>query len=187
MKSKKVILFLMALGMILISACFASDLVSKTVQEKTGEITDKLSDEALEGLELTVESATGLSLEGLDLTQVAFGELNAEDIQATVNSAIGMDEEAIRAEFFLPEEAINITKLGDMVNFQVAQPMLEVVDFYQVELPKLGYQEREITTAITDITASIVYTGHESGKLLVVQMVALNDGLTNISIRLEAE
>jgi hypothetical protein len=121
------------------------------------------------------------------MSQEAFSALSSEDIQATVNSAVGMDEDAVRKEYVLPEEAINITQLGEMVNFQVQQPMGEVIDFYRSELINQGLKERAITTSITEMTASLVFTGHPSGKLLVVQMVALNEGLTNISIRFEVE
>ncbi len=187
MNSRKMFFLFVLLVMIFSSACFATNFIGQKVEDKAGELTEKLSTEVLGGLELTVENATGASLEDLQLTQEAFAELSSEDIQATVNSAVGMDEEAIRMEYVLPEEAINITKLAEMVNFQVQKPMGEVIDFYRNELTNQGLQEKTINTSITDMTANLVFTGHRSGKLLVIQMVALNEGLTNISIRLEAE
>ncbi len=187
MNSRKLFILLVLFVMIFSSACFVTNLVAEKVEDKAGELTEKLSTEVLGNLELTVENATGASLEDLQQTQEAFSALSSEDIQATVNSAVGMDEDAVRKEYVLPEEAINITQLGEMVNFQVQQPMGEVIDFYRSELINQGLKERAITTSITEMTASLVFTGHPSGKLLVVQMVALNEGLTNISIRFEVE
>jgi hypothetical protein len=187
MNSRRIVVLFVVLVMIFSSACFATNFIGQKVEDKAGELTEKLSTEVLGNVELTVESVTGASLEDLQLTQEAFSALSSDDIQATVNSAVGMDEEAVRAEYVLPEEAINITQLGEMVNFQVKQPMGEVVDFYRSELITQGLEEKAINTSITEMTANLVFTGHPSGKLMVVQMVALNAGLTNVSIRFEAE
>lgn len=187
MNSRKNFILFVAFVMIFSSACFATSFVAEKVEDKAGELTEKISTEVLGQVELTIESVTGASIEDLQLTQEAFSELSSEDIQATVNSAVGMDEEAVREEYILPEEAINITQLGEMVNFQVQQPMSEVIGFYRSELISQGLEENAITTSITEMTANLVFTGHPSEKLLVVQMVALNEGLTNISIRFEVE
>lgn len=187
MNKKRIAGLLMIAVMIFGSACFATDLVGNAVKDKAGELGDQLTTDAVQNLQATVESAAGISVEDVQLTSQAFANLSPEDLQATVNSAIGMDEEYVREAYYLPDDAMYITQLGDMINFQILWPMQDVIDYYRTKLASEGMTEREINTSITDITGNLVFTGHESGKLFIVQTVALNDQQTNVSIRLESE
>ena len=89
-------------------------------------------------------------------------------------------------EFPMPPKVENFTKLGDgAINFQTSMKLMDVIDFYRNEFKRAGYDERDITTSITDTTFSIVWDGHPSGKALVVQGVDLGNGTVNVNVRLE--
>jgi len=62
-----------------------------------------------------------------------------------------------------------------------------VVNFYMDDLKGSGYVEREILTVIDEKGFSMVFDGHASGKMIVVQGVDLGNGSTNVNIRLEEE
>jgi len=95
------------------------------------------------------------------------------------------ENETATIEFPLPEDVENIDDLGDgAINFQTSLSLPDAVTFYRFAFIDLGYTEREINTAITDTTFSLVFDGHESGKAIVVQGVDL-DGSVNINIRFE--
>lgn len=49
----------------------------------------------------------------------------------------------------------------------------------------MGYTEREILTAVTEVTFSMVFDGDPSGKAVVIQSVDLGDSSRTIAIRLE--
>lgn len=184
---KKVLGGLMILILMAASGCMASDKIGNGADEKTAEFSGTFSEEDLQNLQATIEGAEGISVEELAVTQQAFTDLSPEDIQATVNSATGMDEETVRADYYIPDAAIYITQLGEMVNFQIMWPMADVIDYYRAKLEKEGLSEKESNTSITEITGNLVFSGHENGKLLVVQTVALSDAQTNVSIRFEVE
>ncbi len=89
-------------------------------------------------------------------------------------------------EFPVPNEVENFLNLEDgSINFQTPMKLNEVLKFYRDAFAQAGYDEREITTAITDTTFSIVWDGHASGKAIVVQAVDLGDGTVNVNVRLE--
>jgi len=91
-------------------------------------------------------------------------------------------------EFPLPSDVDNFMELENgSINYQTSMKLTEVVDFYRNEFSNAGYDEREITTVINDTTFSIVWEGHPSGQLLVVQGVDLGNGAVNVNVRLEAE
>ena len=89
-------------------------------------------------------------------------------------------------EFPVPDDASNGYDLGGgMISFQTGLSIEESLAFYRDSLAAEGYTEREINTAITDTTFSIVFDGHESGQAIVIQAVDLGSGSVNITIRFE--
>lgn len=90
-----------------------------------------------------------------------------------------------QTDFPLPDDATNVVNMGnDIVNFQTNLSLDEAMNFYLDQFGKLGYTERELLTATTSTTFSMVFDGHESGKAISVQGVDLGDGSINISIAL---
>ncbi|MBI9049781.1 MAG: hypothetical protein JEZ00_10200 [Anaerolineaceae bacterium] len=179
MDKKKVILLFMSFILIFGSACFATEFASEFVEEQADQLTEKV--------EGTLVEFADTGLEDLKETQAAFGDLEIEAVQETVSASLGMDIDEIREKYIIPEDAIYITQLGDMVNFQMMRPMEDVMDYYQISFAREGLKVLDDKTIITDMTASFVYTGHSSGKLMVIQLVALNQGQTNVSIQYKDE
>jgi hypothetical protein len=88
-------------------------------------------------------------------------------------------------EFPVPDDAQNFTNAAGNVNFQTEMSIDDVLAYYRDAFTSQGYTERDLLTAITDTTFSIVFDGHESGDAIVVQAVDLGNGTTNVNIRLE--
>jgi hypothetical protein len=91
----------------------------------------------------------------------------------------------VKSDFPLPDGATNVQELGGSTNFQVKMSLDEAMKFYMEALTSKGYTERTISTVTSDTTFSMVFEGHESGKIIVVQGVDLGDGSVNVNIRLE--
>ncbi|MBI5945310.1 MAG: hypothetical protein HY864_13140 [Chloroflexi bacterium] len=90
-----------------------------------------------------------------------------------------------QTDFPLPEDASNVVSVGsDIVNFQTNLSLDEAMKFYLDEFGAIGYTERDGLTVTSDMTFSMVFDGHESGKAITVQGVDLGDGTVNISIAL---
>lgn len=107
----------------------------------------------------------------------------AEEAPATKEAPA--ESETTTTEFPLPEDVEKVDDLGNgAINFQTSLSLPDAVTFYRFAFIGLGYTEREINTAITDTTFSLVFDGHESGKAIVVQGVDLG-GSVNINIRFE--
>jgi hypothetical protein len=88
-------------------------------------------------------------------------------------------------DFPLPDDVRNFMKMGDDgINFQTGMSMQAVIDFYRGEFNSQGLTERQLLTAITDTTFSMVFDGDPAGAL-VIQGVDLGDGTTNVNIRHE--
>jgi predicted small secreted protein len=88
--------------------------------------------------------------------------------------------------FPLPEKYENLMADETSANFQTPGTIDELVDFYRAELiDKAGLTERDLLTVISDSTVSMVFDGHSSGMAVVVQMVDLGSGSTNVNIRFE--
>ena len=88
--------------------------------------------------------------------------------------------------FPLPKKYDNLTATEDSANFQTPNTMDEMVDFYRGEfIDDQGLSERGLLTVMTDSTVSMVFDGHSSGLSIVLQMVDLGDGNTNVNIRYE--
>lgn len=109
-----------------------------------------------------------------------------EPTQEVEQPAAPASGSGLDTEFPLPDDAMNGMDLGnDMISFQTNLSITDALAFYREALTAEGYVEREITTAVTDTTFSIVFDGHESGKAIVVQAVDLGSGTVNITIRFE--
>jgi predicted outer membrane repeat protein len=86
----------------------------------------------------------------------------------------------------MPDDVSNLTDTGGgAINFQTSISLEDAIVFYRAEFSEAGYVERDINTAITETTFSMVFDGHASGEAIVIQGVDLGDGSTNISIRFE--
>jgi hypothetical protein len=91
-------------------------------------------------------------------------------------------------EFPLPSKVENFMDLGnDSINYQTSMKLTDVVDFYRDQFGQAGYVERPILTVVNEDTFSIVWDGHPSGKIIVVQGVDLGDGTVNVNVRLEEQ
>ena len=91
------------------------------------------------------------------------------------------------SNFPLPEDvdASMIRGLGDgAINFETSLSLPDVINFYFSAFIDLGYKERRILTAITDTRFSIVFDGHPSGKAIIIQGTAFDEGV-KIDLRLE--
>ena len=89
-------------------------------------------------------------------------------------------------EFPIPPRVENFMDLGDgAINYQTTMKLNDVVTFYRDAFEAAGYDERDITTSITDTTFSIVWDGHPSGRAIVVQGVDLGNGTVNVNVRFE--
>jgi len=106
----------------------------------------------------------------------------AEDTDADAADHSGDDYDT---EFPLPEDVQNFMGGEGTANFATSLSVEEAIAFYRDALGAMGLTEREINTAITETTFSMVFDGHESGKEIVVQGVDLGNGTTNINIRFE--
>ena len=96
------------------------------------------------------------------------------------------EEPAAAPDFPLPDDASNAMIVGEnTTNFQTALSIPDVVTFYRFAFP--DYAEREILTVVTDGSFNLVFDGHESGQMIVIQGFPMGEGVTNVSIRLEAE
>jgi hypothetical protein len=93
--------------------------------------------------------------------------------------------DAASSEFPLPSDYSDLKDVGGVTMFETSMGLDELVAFYRDAFAGAGYEEREITTVISDTAFSIVWDGHESGKAVVVQCVDLGNGVVNVSIRLE--
>lgn len=89
-------------------------------------------------------------------------------------------------KFPMPDSVINFTEMGNgAINFQTKMNMKDTLQFYRDAFTKQGLKEREINTAITDATFSLVFDGDGSGQAVVIQGVDLGNGMTNVNIRYE--
>jgi len=116
--------------------------------------------------------------------------LEPETLPATEPAAVPVEKTpsagTYNTEFPLPQDISNFIELGNgAINFQAKLSVKDAIGFYRDSLGKQGYKEREINTAITDATFSLVFDGHSSGKAIVVQGVDMGSGSVNINIRFE--
>ena len=107
-------------------------------------------------------------------------------VEPSPSSPAGANSTQYKTEFPLPPNITNFTDLGNgAINFQAKMNLKDTIAFYRGGFAKAGYKEREINTAITDTTFSMVFDGHPSGKAIVIQGVDLGGGSTNVNIRFE--
>ena len=106
----------------------------------------------------------------------------AEEVAPVANTPQPAEEPAPAAEtaneFPLPDDAKNITDLGDgAITFQTEQSLPDVLSIYRFAFIGEGYVEREIVTKFTDTMFNAVFDGHASGKAIVVQGVNLGESV----------
>lgn len=86
----------------------------------------------------------------------------------------------------LPSKKVeNPTFAAESLNMQVKEEMTALIEFVRESAVDAGYTEYELLTSITDTGSSIVFQGHENGRSIVIQMVDLGNGTTNVNIRFE--
>lgn len=105
--------------------------------------------------------------------------------EAPATGEAGTGTNSNTTEFPLPTDITNFVDLGDgWINFQANMSVKDAIAFYRDSFARQGYKEREVNTAITDTTFSLVFDGHASGKAIVVQGVDVG-GAVNVNIRFE--
>lgn len=110
------------------------------------------------------------------------GETQAAD---TEEESMSEESQEYDTEFPLPDDVQNFTGGGEQVNFATNMSIEQSIDFYRRIFAEMGLKERNINTAITETTFSMVFDGHTKGEAIVVQGVDLGNGTTNINIRFE--
>ena len=103
---------------------------------------------------------------------------------ALILSACG---DSYDTNFPLPDNVSNFDGAGgdSPINFQTDLSVEDVVAFYRDAFTSDGMTERDLLTAITSETASLVFDGHNSGQAVVLQVVDLGNGSSNVNLRLE--
>lgn len=89
----------------------------------------------------------------------------------------------------LPGDVSSVQKLptpgeDGSINFQTSLSVSDAIAFYRSAFASLGLVEREINTAITPQTFSMIFDGSGRGLPLVIQGTTLGP-TTNINIRFE--
>jgi hypothetical protein len=111
----------------------------------------------------------------------------SQSVPVATETQPGSVDKKYNTEFPLPDDVSMFTDMGNgTINFQTGLSQKDALAFYREAFNKAGYTEREINTNITDTTFSLVFEGHSSGKLIVIQSVDLGNGRININIRFEA-
>ena len=88
--------------------------------------------------------------------------------------------------FPLPKKYDNLIATEDTANFQTPNSIEDMLEFYRGEfIDKQGLTERGYLTTITETTVSMVFDGHSREMPIMLQMVDLGDGNTNINLRFE--
>ena len=196
MKPKRTILFMLAALLLSTLACSAiGDIVQKQVDQQLDQaqatIDAGLGDLNVEDIQATVEAGLDeVDTESLQATTEALMEEGgAEELQATLEAELGdagveMGEN-VETDFPLPDSVNNLTDAMGTIIFQTDMTLDETLAFYRNAFAEKGYTERDLLTAITDQTASLVFDGHESGQAIVLQLVVLSETTTNVTLRFE--
>jgi len=88
-------------------------------------------------------------------------------------------------EFPLPEDVRDLIQTDTgQVNFQTGLSLEQTIDFYRGAFAAQGLSERQLLTAISETTFSLVFDGDPEGAI-VVQGVDLGNGTVNVNIRHE--
>ena len=73
---------------------------------------------------------------------------------------------------------------GDMVMYQTAHTLDEILEFYRAQFAAMGLTERALLTVVNDTMFSAVFDGWEGGDAVVVQTVDLGQ-MRNVTVRFE--
>jgi len=118
----------------------------------------------------------------------AVGNQVGDAVGGAVESAINEALQQAMAEygFDLPIEGVsNVTFEDGSLNMQVTGDFDVMVQAIRASAQSEGLTEEQLYTSTTDTTASLVFSGHESGQNIVLQMVDLGDGTVNVNLRFE--
>jgi hypothetical protein len=106
-----------------------------------------------------------------------------EDYEEPAAPAAGL---GIETEFPFPADAHTCMDLGsNRVMCQSGESLADIAAFYRAEFSAKGYTERELLTVESDAVISLVFDGHESGQVIVLQCVDLGAGSTSITLSFE--
>jgi len=87
--------------------------------------------------------------------------------------------------FPMPEDVREFLILGDdHINYQTTMSMEEVIEFYRQEFAQMGLTEHPALTQIDEGGFSLVFSGWENGKSVVLQGVDFGETV-NVNLRLE--
>lgn len=91
-------------------------------------------------------------------------------------------------QFPLPASVQNLTSQRDgaSANFQTSWDLQRTLQFYREAFVAQGLQENTALTKQDNVSFSIVFTGHASGRSIVVQAVVVDPHMTNVTIRFGA-
>ena len=118
----------------------------------------------------------------------AIGNQVSDAVGSAVEGAINEALQQAMAEygFDLPIDGVsNVTFEDGSLNMQVQGDFDTLVQTLRVSAESQGLSEEDLYTSITDSTASMVFSGHESGQNIVLQMVDLGGGSVNVNVRFE--
>lgn len=86
----------------------------------------------------------------------------------------------------LPDNVSNVEIEDGQVLFQVEASVVEVITFFRVAASSQELTERTESTVTDNQTyANLIFEGSESGRAIVVQMAAMDEDTTAVSLRLE--
>ncbi len=131
------------------------------------------------GIAVVITTGNGESFEGVYL----------QNMDSLLKPPVFFVEANKNPDFPIPEDAINYSQqptpgVGGSVNFQTQLSLTEAIEFYRKQLKEQGLTERDLNTAITDTTFSLVFDGAKNGLAVVVQGIELGTQ-RNINIRYE--
>jgi hypothetical protein len=86
--------------------------------------------------------------------------------------------------FPVTSDATNVVSTADTVTFQTKLSSADVIKFYQDEFGKKGYTEDKSMEVNFNGAFTMGFTGHESGKKIIIGGAALG-GTTTVSITLQ--
>lgn len=111
---------------------------------------------------------------GGQMSEAELGELNSEISTQIVSE--------IRHEIPAPEPVTVLQHIGGLYRLETTLPLTDVVTFYRTAYTQRGATERVAETTITNTSATLVFDGDTSGKVVQVRLAPNN---TNTAITVE--
>jgi hypothetical protein len=156
-----------------------------------GRAVDRAIDDTTENIESTIESVIEESepiFEEIESTLEAGideSNLELESLQETTEALIPpveLNKDEIDTEFPLPDDASSFIQVGDLLTYQSSMSIEDIVEFYRSAFGERNFTEQESATVISNTAAYLIFDGHESGKVIVIQLVNITGDLTMVSI-----